>query len=125
MVAPVVAAAGKMALGYAVNKAKGYALNAGKSIVKKVAGTAYAKARGIFAGKSKSGAPAGKAQVRMVNRGRIKEHGGQAGAYIPNSLANLKKEGFASRAAVYPTKKLMTENRALSYGGAATMKTRR
>lgn len=125
MVAPAVAAAGKMAAGYAINKVKGHALKAGKSIVKKVAGSAYAKARGLFAGKSKSGAPAGKAQVEMVNRGRIKEHGGQAGAYIPNALGELKKEGWASSASVYPTKKLMTENRALSYGGLATMKTRR
>lgn len=133
---------GKMAASYALAKGKAAALKIGKKIVKKGA----SKVKGIISSKAKkhlpkeaveavhkaidykekkSDAQPAKAQQQMVNRGRIKEHGEQAGAYTPGAMGEVKKQGFGARAAVYPSKKLMTEGRALTYGGAATMKTRR
>jgi len=112
--------------------AKG-AYSVGKKIVKKVRkklpGKKVVKAalkeveKGAAVDKTKWGIDKG--AVNMVKGGKIKEHGGQEGAYKPAGLAGEKKNAFASNLERYAQKKILAEPRALTYSKEASMKTRR
>ena len=66
-----------------------------------------------------------KGAVNMVKQGKVKEHGAQAGAYIPGSFAGDKKAAYASNLSSHAQKKLLQAPRALSYSSEASMKTRK
>ena len=132
------AAAGKVALGYADAKGKKHAVAIGKKIVKKgakvvkkaIAGKAkkYIGEEGLKAISSnfKPTAPPSKVHKEMIDKGMISsDKGTQTGAYVPDGAGSSKSITGISLINRHPTKKLLTEGRALTYGGEATMKTRR
>jgi len=139
------AAAGKIAASYAIAKGKKHAYAAGKKIVKKGIGIAKkavskkakkylgeegmkAAVNAISSNPSRgkvSDAPPSKVHKEMISKGMIKEKGTQEGAYQHGSIIKEKEAAAANRMQSHPTRKLLKENRALTYGGEATMKTRR
>lgn len=70
--------------------------------------------------------PASKAHLKMIQNGRTKVKETQNSAYNPEMHGDLKKMLYnaSSGGTQHAAKKLMTENRALTYGGEAAMKTR-
>lgn len=138
---------GKMAAGYAISKGKKHAIGLSKKAISKGAklvkkalskkASKYIGAEGvekikeIYAGgagsssSSSSTAPPSKVHKEMINNGQTKEKETQVAAYKPYQFGGMKKEEAANRIGTHATKKLLTQGRALTYGGEATMKTRR
>lgn len=132
------AAAGKIALGYAAAKGKKHAVAIGKKIVKKgakVVKKAISKKAKKYIGEEglkaissnfKPTAPPSKVHKEMIDKGMISsDKGTQSGAYVPDGMKSSKSTMGVARIRSHPTRKLLTEGRALTYGGEATMKTRR
>jgi len=140
---------GKMAAGYAISKGKKHAIglskkaiSKGAKIVKKALSKKASKYLGkegvekikeIYAGGAGSSAsssfsstaPPSKVHKEMINNGQTKEKETQVAAYKPFQFGGSKKQEAANRIGTHATKKLLTQGRALTYGGEATMKTRR
>lgn len=137
---------GKMAAGYAIFKGKKHAIglskkaiSKGAKIVKKALSKKASKYLGkegvekikeIYAGggagsSTTSTAPPSKVHKEMINNGQTKEKETQIAAYKPYQFGGMKNQEAANRIGTHATKKLLTQGRALTYGGEATMKTRR
>lgn len=67
-----------------------------------------------------------KGEVNMVKKGMGKpDKGTLVGAYAHEPQMMARKRDYAMSAATYPMKKLLGDNRALSYSRTASMKTRK
>ena len=131
----VLRAAAAAALSHVAQQA---ALHVGKKIYKKVTkkknskkAAAYVNQpeEGVNRGRVKDtlmneGAPSSKVHKKMIETGKITPKATQEAAYHRSSHANEKVDNFYDNEKLYPAKKLMKEQRALTYGKEAAKKTR-